>query len=69
MEISNAFLKVKTNNPREVFGYPDDMELQSSTTLFAHAARENQVFLAVLDKYYGGKQGSKTLMLLENRKD
>lgn len=69
VEISNALLSLKTNNPREVFGHPDDMKLKSSMTLFAHATKENQVFLAVLEKYYGGKQDSKTLMLLENRKD
>lgn len=69
MEISSALLQLKTNNPREVFGYPDDIKLKSSMTLFAHATKENQVFLAVLDKYYGGKQDFKTLMLLGNRKD
>lgn len=69
VEISNALLSLKTNNPREVFGHPDDMKLKSSMTLFAHATKENQVFLAVLEKYYGGKQDSKTLMLLGKRKD
>lgn len=69
MEISNALLKLKTNNPREIFRHPDDMKLKSSMTLFSHATTENQVFLAVLEKYYDGKQDSKTLMLLGKMKD
>jgi uncharacterized protein (DUF1810 family) len=33
-------------------------------TLFAHATEDNGVFLAVLDKYYGGAQDRATLEIL-----
>jgi uncharacterized protein (DUF1810 family) len=33
-------------------------------TLFSEADPDNEVFKAVLDKYYGGRKDSKTLKLL-----
>ena len=39
----------------EIFGFPDNRKFQSSMTLFAHAALDNQVFLTALEKYCGGQ--------------
>jgi uncharacterized protein (DUF1810 family) len=36
----------------DIFGYPDDLKFHSSMTLFAHAARENGIFLDALKKYF-----------------
>ncbi len=36
----------------DVFGYPDYLKFQSSMTLFAHAADENEVFMEALRKYF-----------------
>src|ERR1700754_3288499 len=33
----------------EIFGWPDDMKLRSSMTLFAHTAHDNADFVAVLE--------------------
>ena len=44
-----------------IMGSPDDMKLQSSMTLFAHAAADNADFVAVLKKYYGGEQDAATV--------
>ena len=38
----------------EIFGPVDAMKLRSSLTLFARAAPERGVFLAVLDRYFDG---------------
>ncbi|BDB42532.1 MULTISPECIES: DUF1810 domain-containing protein [Mycobacterium] len=49
----------------QIFGWPDDLKLRSSMTLFAHAAgNENEGFLALLDKYFGGAQDPLTLQRL-----
>jgi uncharacterized protein (DUF1810 family) len=48
----------------EVFGWPDDMKLRSSMTLFAHAADDNADFVDVLAKYYGGQEDAATLTRL-----
>jgi uncharacterized protein (DUF1810 family) len=48
----------------DVFGYPDDMKFHSSMTLFAHAAAQEDVFRACLDKYFDGAPDASTLHLL-----
>ena len=67
LEISNALLKVKTNNPTEVFGKPDDMKLRSCMTLFALISEEDSVFCQILDKFFEGKYDGKTLRKLEKQ--
>jgi uncharacterized protein (DUF1810 family) len=48
----------------EIFGWPDHLKLRSSMTLFAHATNDNEDFVAVLDKYYGGEQDPLTVSAL-----
>lgn len=48
----------------EIFGYPDDMKLRSSMTLFSQAHCDNQVFIDCLLKYFDGRPDLKTLALL-----
>ncbi|WP_310766608.1 DUF1810 domain-containing protein [Mycobacterium sp. Z3061] len=52
---------VEGRSAEQVFGWPDDLKLRSSVTLFAHATDDNGDFLALLDKYYGGEQDPLTL--------
>jgi uncharacterized protein (DUF1810 family) len=49
-----------------IFGWPDNLKVQSSMTLFAHAADDNDEFLAVLAKYYDGEQDATTVQLLSH---
>lgn len=44
-----------------IFGWPDNLKVRSSMTLFAQATDDNADFLAVLDKFYGGEQDARTL--------
>jgi uncharacterized protein (DUF1810 family) len=39
----------------EVFGWPDNLKVRSSMTLFARSTDDNADFLAVLEKFYGGE--------------
>ena len=64
VEISGALLELESNNPREVMGYPDDLKLRSSMTLFNAVAPEIEVFQKVLDKYFDGEPDRKTLDLI-----
>jgi uncharacterized protein (DUF1810 family) len=48
----------------EIFGSPDDLKLRSSMTLFARADADNRDFVALLDKYYDGRQDELTLAQL-----
>lgn len=45
----------------DIFGSPDDLKLCSSMTLFMHATDNNDDFVALLDKYYDGRQDRLTL--------
>jgi uncharacterized protein (DUF1810 family) len=49
---------------QEIFGWPDDMKLRSSMTLFARAADDDADFVAVLEKFYGGEEDPATLARL-----
>lgn len=64
LEISNALLALDTHNASEVFGWPDDLKLRSSMTLFAEAEPDCTVFQQVLDKFYGGHKDERTLRIL-----
>jgi uncharacterized protein (DUF1810 family) len=48
----------------EIFGWPDNLKVRSSMTLFAHATDDNAGFRAVLDKFYDGEEDPATLELL-----
>ena len=64
VEISEALLALESNNPTQVMGYPDDLKLKSSMTLFAEVAPDIPVFEQVLQKFFAGEKDSKTLQLL-----
>ncbi len=64
IEISEALLALPGSDPTAVMGYPDDLKLRSSMTLFAAADPECPVFRQVLEKYYHGKPDTRTLELI-----
>ena len=64
LEITNALLRQPETDIRRVMGYPDDLKLRSSMTLFEAAAPDQSVFGEVLDKFYGGERDDATLNLL-----
>ena len=64
INLCNELLKLENVTASEIFGYPDDMKLQSSMTLFAAAKGGDNVFESVLKKYYGGARDPATLQIL-----
>ena len=64
LEISGALLTLDSNDASSVMGYPDDLKLRSSMTLFAEAAPECAVFQQVLDKFFGGEKDRSMLRML-----
>jgi uncharacterized protein (DUF1810 family) len=48
----------------EIFGWPDNLKVRSSMTLFARATDNNAEFRAVLDKFYNGEDDPATVELL-----
>lgn len=62
-EIAQAMLAVQGRSAEQILGYPDDLKLRSSMTLFAAVAGDPAVFDAVLARYYDGPD-QRTLDLL-----
>jgi uncharacterized protein (DUF1810 family) len=51
----------------EIMGYPDDLKLKSSMTLFASLPEAPAAFAGILDKYFQGERDVNTLNILETR--
>ena len=64
IECANTILAIEGKSVSEIFGYPDDLKLKSSMTLFSEVATDS-VFASVLNKYFRGERDSKTLGLLQ----
>ncbi len=64
VEISEALLALESHNPTHVMGYPDDLKLKSSMTLFSEVAPDIPVFEQVLQKFFAGEKDPRTLKLL-----
>lgn len=72
VEISESLLALESNNATQVMGYPDDLKLKSSMTLFLLATgcdskyeKEARVFKAVLDKYFGDEMDAQTVEMTQ----
>jgi uncharacterized protein (DUF1810 family) len=52
--------KVEGRTIRAILGQPDDLKFRSSVTLFARATAQNDVFIAALDRYFGGEPDAAT---------
>lgn len=66
IECTQALLQIEGRSASEIFGYPDDMKLKSSMTLFGQVFKEISVFSLVLEKYFEGKRDKMTLELMKN---
>ena len=55
IEITKALMKIEQKSVRSIFGYPDDLKLKSSMTLFKIISPENKLFSDVLVKYFNGE--------------
>ncbi len=65
LECSEALLNIKGKSASDIFGYPDDLKLRSSMTLFASVSEPHSVFSQVLQQYFEGQPDQRTLDLLQ----
>ena len=63
-EISSALLELEGLSASEIFGYPDDLKLRSSMTLFRLADLDCDLFEKVLEKYYDGQPDERTVNIV-----
>lgn len=67
VECCRAILAVEGKSASAIMGYPDDLKLRSSMTLFSLVDDKLPEFLAVLEKYYDGEADERTIQLIENQ--
>src|SRR5690242_3975284 len=60
LECTKSLLRVEGKTAQDVMGYPDDLKLRSSMTLFAAVSPENSPYQAVLQRYYCGVGDART---------
>ena len=63
LTISQGLLDLPSNDIDAIMGYPDNLKLCSSMTLFHLAEPDCDIFQKVLDKYFDGKPDEKTITL------
>lgn len=61
LTICQALLDLETSDAEEVMGRIDAMKLKSSMTLFTLADSEEQMFKAILNKFFCGELDEKTI--------
>ena len=68
LEISSELLKLESSDATVVMGWPDDLKLKSSMTLFSLVSRE-PVFRQVLEKYFRGEEDVYTVQAISRQAD
>ena len=64
VECCHALLAVNGKSASEIMGYPDDLKLRSSMTLFSLIDPSQPEFTQVLDKYFESEPDARTVDLL-----
>jgi len=67
-ECCEALLIHEGDSIEDIMGFPDDMKLKSSMTLFSSVAYEPVIFDRVLDVFYDGNRDKKTINFLASRR-
>jgi uncharacterized protein (DUF1810 family) len=57
-------LRIEGRSAHDIFGWPDDLKLRSSMTLFAAARPDEPAFRDVLAKYFDSEVDRRTIELL-----
>jgi uncharacterized protein (DUF1810 family) len=66
-ECAQLVNRVQGRSITQIFGSPDDLKVRSSMTLFARATDDNQDFVELLERYYGGEEDPLTVARLAVR--
>ena len=61
LECAQALLDLEAKSASEVFGYPDELKLKSSMTLFSEVSAPGSVFARVLEEYFDGDSDQRTI--------
>jgi uncharacterized protein (DUF1810 family) len=62
-----ALLRHNDRKVQDIMGFPDDLKLRSSITLFAMISTQDSVFHKVLDVFYSSQMDERTIAFLDAR--
>jgi uncharacterized protein (DUF1810 family) len=65
-ECARLVARIDGRSADQIFGWPDNLKVRSSMTLFTRATDDNAEFRAVLDKFYNGEEDPATAELLNS---
>jgi len=68
VKCAEALMLIQDKSAEEVMGFPDDLKLRSSMTLFASVSEPGSIFHRVVEKYFKGEFDPRTLDLLAHQK-
>ena len=60
-------LNLKDTSMDEVMGFPDDLKLLSSVTLFEAISEPNTIFTKIIEIYFDGERDKTSLEILESQ--
>jgi uncharacterized protein (DUF1810 family) len=63
-ECTRLVNEIRGRSIDDIFGWPDNLKVRSSMTLFARATDDNAEFVALLEKYYNGEEDPATVARL-----
>ena len=63
-ECTNLVNAIEGRSVEKIFGWPDNLKVRSSMTLFAAATADNAEFVRLLTTFYGGEHDPVTLARL-----
>jgi uncharacterized protein (DUF1810 family) len=66
-ECTHLVNSIEGRSVDDIFGWPDNLKVRSSMTLFARATPDNAEFMGLLEKFYRGEQDPATVALLSAR--
>ena len=65
-ECARLVARIDGRSADDIFGWPDNLKVRSSMTLFARATDDDAEFRAVLEKFYNGEEDAATVELLSS---
>jgi uncharacterized protein (DUF1810 family) len=66
-DCTQLLMNIKDLSAHDIFGYPDDLKLHSSMTLFAVVSSCDSIFREAIQKYFSGNPDQRTLDLLKEQ--
>jgi uncharacterized protein (DUF1810 family) len=66
VESCEILLTLKDKSINEVMGFPDDLKLLSSMTLFETFSESNSVFTRIIEVYFDGERDEATLEIIKS---